>query len=53
VRVIQVTNNGSSAFGWVTIREEGYKNVYTILIDRFLGKSHAEDQEASGSITLM
>jgi len=52
-RVIQVTNNRSSAFGWVTGRKEGYKNVYTILIDKFVGKSHTEDQEAAGSITLM
>ena len=50
--VKRVTNNWSSAFGWVTIRKEGYKNVYTILIDKFLGKSHAKYQEADGSITL-
>jgi len=50
---MQFTNNQSYAFDWVMIRKEVYKNVYTILIDKFLGKSHAEDQESAGSITLM
>jgi len=27
--------------------------VYKIVIDKFLGKSHTEDQEAAGSVTLM